>query len=194
MGWVGIDAFFEKMEMENDDRADREVARHIAGEAQIAAERDQRRRMFDPPATEPVGEPSTLCRKRRDLKGAVNKTAAAVLCLVVLAATVASAHEADRRTKASWYHAAGLQGACGGTMDHRSAASKWFGCGDRVMVVRPNGDHVAVTIEDRCQCGIDLDRAAARHIGIGGVARVALAKIHPGWRNEGSFAARWIRR
>jgi rare lipoprotein A (peptidoglycan hydrolase) len=127
----------------------------------------------------------------------MKKAVVAVLCLVVLAGSFsgpASAHKVDRRTKASWYHAAGLTGACGGTMDHRSAASKWFACGAKVMVVRPNGRHVQVTIDDRCQCGMDLDRSAARKIGISGVGKVAVAKVHPGWRHEGSFAARWIRR
>lgn len=124
------------------------------------------------------------------------KTATLVVTaiLVTYLGATALAHEADRRTVASWYHAAGLHGACGGTMGQRSAASKWFGCGDRVMVVRKNGDHVVVTIDDRCQCGMDLDRDAAQAIGISGLGKVAVAVIHSGWRHEGGFAQRWIRR
>ena len=117
-----------------------------------------------------------------------------ILVLVLPLALPADAHQTDRRTTASWYHAAGLTGGCGETMGTRSAASKWFGCGDRVMVVLPTGAHVMVTIDDRCHCGMDLDYSAAQSIGITGTARVAVAKVHPGWRQENSFASKWIKR
>ncbi len=128
----------------------------------------------------------------------VASTAIALAFVLVLGTfrtpDVGESHRSDRRTTASWYDAAGLTGACGGTMDHRSAASKWFPCGAKVMVVRPNGRHVQVVIRDRCQCGIDLDREAARAIGISGVAKVAVAKVHPGYRHEHDWFLRWMKR
>ena len=117
-----------------------------------------------------------------------------LLWLFTALAPSADAHRVDRRTTASWYQTAGLSGACGHALDGKSMASKWFACGSKVMVVRPNGRHVLMHVDDRCQCGADLDKEAARSIGITGTGKVALAKVHPGWRQDNSWAARWIRR
>lgn len=119
--------------------------------------------------------------------------ATALVVLVLLTAT-ARAHQVDRRTTASWYQTAGSTGACGEALDGKSMASKWFACGSKVMVVRPNGNHILMHVDDRCQCGADLDKEAAYSIGITGLGKVALAKVHPGWRQENGWAARWIRR
>lgn len=117
--------------------------------------------------------------------------AASLLLFTVLAVGTAGAHRVDRRTTASWYE--GSYGACGKPLRGRYAASRWFGCGDRVRVFLGRKTAV-VTILDRCQCGVDLRKSVARRLGISGVARVRVAKVHPGYRREHPWIRRWFAR
>lgn len=61
-----------------------------------------------------------------------------------------------RHTRATYY--TGATGACGPLTGHY-AASKFYACGAKVQVVHRHKT-VTVTIQDRCQCFIDLAKGA----------------------------------
>ncbi|PWT95297.1 MAG: hypothetical protein C5B53_11660 [Candidatus Melainabacteria bacterium] len=110
------------------------------------------------------------------------RTRALALCLFFTLATVPIIYGAKEfQTIASWY-GPGFQGrrtANGERFDQEAmtAASKTLPFGTRVVVYNPrNGRQCVVTINDRGPYvpgrGIDLSHAAARKLGIGGVAPV----------------------
>lgn len=101
-------------------------------------------------------------------------------------------HTVDRRTTASWF--TGSFGGCGVALTGPYVATRYGGCGDTFVVVTKQGDKRKVIVKDRCSCGFDLKKQVAFRLGIYGVERVAIAKFHEGWRQENSWAARYIRR
>lgn len=91
--------------------------------------------------------------------------------MVVLASPVyvATAHGATGKIWGTYYASrfAGRTTACGGVYrEHRlTVASSSLPCGALVRV-NFRGRSVVALVTDRCNCGIDLSRAAARKIGL----------------------------
>lgn len=71
--------------------------------------------------------------------------------------TYQKAPREGRKTRATYY--SGAFGACGHSLTGNYAASKFYKCGQKILV-KHNGRRVVVTIQDRCQCFMDMAKHA----------------------------------
>lgn len=81
----------------------------------------------------------------------------ALIIIVVTVRTSDASPRDGRRTTATYY--TGSFGACGKSLTGNYAASKFYKCGQKVLV-KHNGKQVTVTILDRCQCMMDMAKHA----------------------------------